>query len=193
MSFTYKIIPNLLTKEECDLVLKFSLENLTLNTAETTGNNESNYDKINHRKSNVAFYPYYEKFPFLLEKISKLINDNIVVKGFDLDYNDTQFQFTEYKIGDYFEWHTDSNGKDFTQCDRYCSLVIQLNDDYESGNLEIKLSEASPMIVEKGVGNTIIFLSNIEHRVTPVEKGNRYTLVNWVGLKENNSFKKTLL
>jgi predicted 2-oxoglutarate/Fe(II)-dependent dioxygenase YbiX len=49
------------------------------------------------------------------------------------------------------------------------------------------------MIVEKGVGNTIIFLSNIEHRVTPVEKGNRYTLVNWVGLKENNSFKKTLL
>ena len=193
MSFTYKIIPNLLTKEECDLILNFSLENLTLNTAETTGNNESNYDKINHRKSNVAFYPYYEKFPFLLEKISKLINDNISVKGFDLDYDDTQFQFTEYKIGDYFEWHTDNNGKEMTQYDRYCSLVIQLNDDYESGNLEIKLSEASPMIVEKGVGNTIIFLSNIEHRVTPVEKGNRYTLVNWVGLKENNSFKKTLL
>ena len=94
----------------------------------------------------------------LLEKISKLINDNISVKGFDLDYNDTQFQFTEYKIGDYFEWHTDSDGKGITQCDRYCSLVIQLNDDYESGNLEIKLSEDSPMIVEKGVGNTIIFL-----------------------------------
>mgnify|MGYP000400657182 CR=1 FL=1 len=193
MSFTYKTIPNLFTKEECDLVLKFSLENLTLNTAETTGNNQSNYDKINHRKSNVAFYPYYEKFPFLLEKISKLINDNISVKGFDLDYDDTQFQFTEYKIGDYFEWHTDNNGKQITQCDRYCSLVIQLNDDYEEGDLELKLSEDSTMVVEKGVGNTIIFLSNIEHRVTPVEKGNRYTLVNWVGLKENNSFKKTLL
>jgi len=192
MSFTYKTIPNLLTKEECDLVLKFSLENLTLNTATTLSNNGSYYE-TNRRKSNVVFYPYYEKFPFLLEKISKLINDNIAVKGFDLDYNDTQFQFTQYKIGDYFEWHTDSNGKYFTQFDRYCSLVIQLNDDYESGNLEIKLSEASPMIVEKGVGNTIIFLSNIEHRVTPVEKGNRYTLVNWVGLKENNSFKKTLL
>ena len=78
MSFTHKIIPNLLTKEECDLILNFSLENLNLNTARVVDHNhhESNYDS---RKSNVAFYPYYEKFPFMLEKISKLINDNIGV------------------------------------------------------------------------------------------------------------------
>ena len=190
MTFTHKIIPNLLTKEECDLILNFSLENLTLNTALTVGHYESNY---NSRKSNVAFYPYYKKFPFMLEKISKLINDNISVKGFDLDYNDSQFQFTEYKIGDYFEWHSDITGKEITQYDRYCSLVIQLNDDYKEGNLEIKLSEDSTIIVERGVGNTIVFLSNLEHRVTMVENGNRYTLVNWVGLKENNNYKKTLL
>ena len=190
MSFTHKIIPNLLTKEECDLILNFSLENLTLNTAETVGHHNANYDS---RKSNVAFYPYYEKFPFMLEKISKLINDNIGVRGFDLDYNDSEFQFTEYKINDYFDWHSDSNGKDFTQCDRYCSLVIQLNDDYEEGNLEIKLSEDSTIIVEKGIGNTIIFLSSMLHRVTNVKNGNRYTLVNWVGLKEKHNYKKTLL
>ena len=192
MAFTHKIIPNLLTKEECDLVLKFSLENLTLNTATTLSNNGSYYE-TNRRKSNISFYPYYEKFPFILEKISKLLQESISVKGFDLDYNDTRFQFTEYKIGDYFQWHTDSNGKEITQCDRYCSLVIQLNDEYKEGDLELKLSEDSTIIVEKGVGNTIIFLSNIEHRVTPVEKGNRYTLVNWIGLKENNNSKKTLL
>lgn len=192
MAFTHKIIPNLLTKEECDLVLKFSLENLTLNTATTLSNNGSYYE-TNRRKSNIAFYPYYEKFPFILEKISKLLQESISVKGFDLDYNDTRFQFTEYKIGDYFQWHTDSNGKEITQCDRYCSLVIQLNDEYKEGGLELKLSEDSTIIVEKGTGNTIIFLSNIEHRVTPVEKGNRYTLVNWIGLKENNNSKKTLL
>ena len=192
MAFTHKIIPNLLTKEECDLVLKFSLENLSLNTATTLSNNGSYYE-TNRRKSNIAFYPYYEKFPFILEKISKLLQESISVKGFDLDYNDTRFQFTEYKIGDYFQWHTDSNGKEITQCDRYCSLVIQLNDEYKEGDLELKLSEDSTIIVEKGTGNTIIFLSNIKHRVTPVEKGNRYTLVNWIGLKENNNSKKTLL
>ncbi len=193
MSFTYKTISNLFTKEECNLILNFSLENLTLNTAEIIGNNESNYDKINHRKSNVAFYPYYEKFPFILEKIPNLINDNVSAKGLELDYKDSSFQFTEYKIGDYFEWHSDITGDEITQYKRYCSLVIQLNDDYKEGNLEIKLSEDSTMIVEKGIGNTIIFLSDMEHRVTTVENGNRYTLVNWVGLKEKNNYKKTLL
>jgi predicted 2-oxoglutarate/Fe(II)-dependent dioxygenase YbiX len=190
MSFTHKIIPNLLTKEECDLILSFSLENLTLNTALTVGHHEPNYDS---RKSNVAFYPYYEKFSFISEKISKLIDDNISVKGFDLDYKNSKFQFTEYKIGDYFEWHSDITGDEITQYKRYCSLVIQLNDDYKEGNLEIKLSEDSTMIVEKGIGNTIIFLSDMEHRVTTVENGNRYTLVNWVGLKEKKNYKKTLL
>lgn len=192
MSFTYKIISNLLTKEECDLILKFSFENLTLNTATTLDDDNTYHINYKSRKSNVAWC-HYKKFPFLLEKISKLINDNISVKGFDLDYNDTKFQFTEYKIGDYFNWHSDSNGKKITQCDRYCSLVIQLNDDYKDGNLEIKLSEESTIVVEKGIGNAIIFLSNLVHRVTTIEDGNRYTLVNWIGLKENNNFKKTLL
>jgi predicted 2-oxoglutarate/Fe(II)-dependent dioxygenase YbiX len=49
------------------------------------------------------------------------------------------------------------------------------------------------MVFEKGAGNLIIFLSNMEHRVTKITSGNRYTLVNWVGLKQINNFKKTLL
>jgi hypothetical protein len=40
MSFTHKIIPNLLTKEECDLILNFSLENLTLNTVKILSDND---------------------------------------------------------------------------------------------------------------------------------------------------------
>ena len=190
MSFTYKSIPNLLTKEECDLVLNFTLENLILNPAEIVG-----YDSPNHntRKSNVVFYSYYQKFPFILEKISKLLDENIFIKGFDLDYKNSQFQFTAYKIGDYFAWHKDITGNEVTQHDRYCSLVIQLNDEYEDGDLELKLSDDSIMKVEKGIGNTIVFLSNIEHRVTGVKSGNRYTLVNWVGITEKNNYKKTLL
>ena len=192
MSFTYKIIPNLLTKEECDLVLKFSLENLTLNTATTLSNNGSYYE-TNRRKSNIAFYPYYEKFPFILEKITKLLQENISIKGFDLDYKNSNFQFTEYNVGEYYGWRVDSDGEDIKQDKRYCSLVIQLNDGYEDGDLELKLSDDSIMKVEKGIGNTIVFLSDIEHRVTGVKNGNRYTLVNWVKLKQKKDYKKTLI
>ena len=73
-------------------------------------------------------------------------------------------------------------------------MVIQLNDDYEGGDLQLKLENDNTQIqVEKGIGNLIIFLSNLEHRVTDVTMGNRYTLVNWVGLKKINNYKKTLL
>jgi predicted 2-oxoglutarate/Fe(II)-dependent dioxygenase YbiX len=110
-----------------------------------------------------------------------------------LDYKNSQFQFTKYKEGDFFAWHRDITGKEITQHKRYCSLVIQLNDEYTEGDLELKLDDGSILKVEKGIGNTIVFLSNIEHRVTGVNSGNRYTLVNWVGLKESQNNKKTLL
>jgi predicted 2-oxoglutarate/Fe(II)-dependent dioxygenase YbiX len=186
VSFTHKTVSGFLTKEECDLLLNFSLDNLKLNIGETIG--------AYSRKSDVAFYPYYKTFPFLYEKINQVLSNEINVKGFDLNYKDSEFQFTKYTVGDYFNWHKDIIGDVITRQDRYCSMVIQLNDDYEDGDLEIKLTnDGNSLIVEKGIGNLVIFLSDMEHRVTNVTKGNRYTLVNWIGLKENQNFKKTLL
>ena len=47
MQFRYKILPEFLTKEECDLLLNFSLKNLKLDTAtlaNTTGEAVKTYD-----------------------------------------------------------------------------------------------------------------------------------------------------
>ena len=125
--------------------------------------------------------------------MSKLLNQYISVKGFDLDYEHSQFQFTEYNPGDHFYWHIDIYGEKITNYDRYCSLVIQLNDTYEEGDLELKTIEGDILKAEKGIGNLILFLSDIEHRVTPVTSGVRYTLVNWVKLIEKKDYKKTLV
>jgi Rps23 Pro-64 3,4-dihydroxylase Tpa1-like proline 4-hydroxylase len=197
MPFSHKIIPNFLSKEECNLLLDFSLKTLELNIAELVGRyskNNGSKPKDSIRKSDVAFYPYYKTFPFLYEKINQVLSNEFNVKGFDLNYKDSEFQFTKYTVGDYFNWHKDINGDVITRIDRYYSMVIQLNDDYEDGDLEIKLTNhGNSLIVEKGIGNLIVFLSDMDHRVTNVTKGNRYTLVNWIGLKENQNFKKTLL
>jgi PKHD-type hydroxylase len=115
------------------------------------------------------------------------------VKGFDLDFEESQFQFTEYHPGGHFDWHRDGHAKKITDYDRYCSLVIQLNDEYDEGDLQIKDNQNETLTVEKGTGNLILFLSNIEHRVVPVKSGIRYTLVNWVRLKQKKDYKKTLL
>lgn len=193
MAFTYTTVSEFLTKEECDMILDFSLKELELVPSEILTDYTDGDINNDIRKSNQAFYPYYKKFPFLLEKMSNLLNQHIFVKGFDLDYEESQFQFTEYHPGGHFDWHKDVSGKKITDYDRYCSLVIQLNDDYVDGDLQIKDTKNETLTIEKGTGNLALFLSNITHRVVPVKSGIRYTLVNWVKLKQKKDYKKTLL
>ena len=191
MPFTHTIEPQFLTKEECDVILNFSLENLILTPSKVNYNDIEEINEV--RKSNQVFFPYYKQFPFLLEKISKLLNKYINFKGIDLDYEHSEFQFTEYNIGEYFNWHKDAYGEKITNYDRYCSLVIQLNDEYEEGDLEVEISDGEILTVKKETGNLILFLSDIRYRVVPVKSGVRYTLVNWIRLIEKKDYKKTLL
>ena len=91
-------------------------------------------------------------------------------------------QFTKYDGSkkQHYDWHTDSgvkpnpNGKV-----RKLSMTVALvdGDQYEGGDFEIiGLKEPLPRL-EKGT--IIVFPSFIDHRVTPVTKGTRYSLVTW--------------
>ncbi len=193
MAFTHTMVPEFLTKEECNIILDFSLKELELEPSKVFSDYTDGNVNTNIRESNQAAYLYYKKFPFLLEKMSKLLNQYIFIKGFDLNFKNSPFQFTQYYPGGHFDWHKDTTGKKIADYDRYCSLVIQLNDEYEEGDLQIKDKQNETLTIEKGVGNLILFLSNIEHRVVPVKSGVRYTLVNWVSLVQKKDYKKTLL
>lgn len=106
--------------------------------------------------------------------------------GFNLSgQEDTQL--IRYKSIDegFYDWHMDS----FPPVDglqRKLSCVILLNDpsEYEGGLLQFKKDELdykdgeAPVLFEKQ-GSIIVFPSFLEHRVTPVTKGVRYTAVTW--------------
>ena len=113
---------------------------------------------------------------------------DIKIKGYDLSF-DSNFQFTEYQTGGHYDWHTDSGG---VLSHRYCSLVIQLNDEYDGGELKL-IDNNEEIVLEKGIGNLFIFLSSLEHKVEKITKGTRYSLVNWFSLKPIDGFKKTLM
>jgi PKHD-type hydroxylase len=72
-------------------------------------------------------------------------------------------------------------------------MVIQLNDEYTGGELEIKDNDNNEITLEKGLGNLFLFYSYIIHRVKPVTSGTRYSLVNWFRLTPIENFKKTLI
>ena len=92
-------------------------------------------------------------------------------------------QFTEYPEGGFYDWHMD--------CDvnmtheppvRKISMTLLLNDpsEFEGGHLELM---APGKFAELKQGHAIIFASFLNHRVQPVIKGVRQSLVVWFGGK----------
>lgn len=178
-----KVIDNFLTKDECQSLLNYSLNHLNLIRSKIIDDGESVIDT--HRKSSVAFNNY-ENFKFLNKKVLDVVIENVSVNGYELVFNERGYQFTSYNPGEYYNWHTDNSN------DRYCSVVIQLNDDYEGGDLEL-VENGKVITFKRGVGNAVVFLSEMNHRVTEVLSGTRYSLVNWLKLKQLKDFKKSMI
>ena len=63
------------------------------------------------------------------------------------------------------------------------SMTILLNDDYEGGNFEFALykdEECKKIIPDfNKFGSIVVFPSFVEHRVKPITKGERHSLVCW--------------
>jgi len=90
-------------------------------------------------------------------------------------------QLTRYTKDNFYNWHIDGMGShsELQQNGdtRKLSMSIILNSDYKGGDFEMRgLKEKIPRLEE---GSIIVFPSFLEHRVTPVTKGIRYSLVAW--------------
>ena len=180
-----KTIESFLSKKECDSILTKFL-NVDLEVASVL-NSELLDSLIKVRDSKVVFtqLPHYKK------KLKNVLSNEIKIKGFELDEIE-EFQFTKYELNGHYDWHTDSTGFDY-YAKRFCSVVIQLNNEYDGGELLYKDHNNDVVEFKKGVGNLFIFNSSISHKVKPIISGERYSLVSWIALKEISNFKKTLI
>ena len=104
-------------------------------------------------------------------------------------------QFTRYSKGQFYDWHCDSWDLPYTQEGptkgkiRKLSVTVSLSDpkDYKGGELEFDFRNLDPdkksnikkckEILPKG--SLIVFPSFVWHRVCPVKRGTRYSLVIW--------------
>ncbi len=98
-------------------------------------------------------------------------------------YLQETLQYSIYR-GDeegHYDWHIDAMHKGDHHLVRKISFSIGLNDpsEYEGGNLEFFPTNDSRRIkLRKNQG--VFFNSLIAHRVTPVTKGTRISLVGWI-------------
>ena len=117
--------------------------------------------------------------------------------NFEWDHSES-CQFTIYKKGQYYDWHADSWDKPYDKEGldngkiRKLSMTCQLTDgsEYEGGELEFDFRNYDPHMREEAKhlkqakemlpkGSIIVFPSFVWHRVKPVTKGTRYSLVMW--------------
>ena len=90
-------------------------------------------------------------------------------------------QLSRYSLGQFYDKHIDFNGNpDLKSYTRKLSMSVQLSDEdsYEGGDLIIYYG-GEQYIAPKGKGTIIVFDSRLTHEVTPITRGERYSLVKW--------------
>lgn len=86
--------------------------------------------------------------------------------------------YDEHEEG-FYSWHMDVSTQYLF---RKLSISLPLSDpsEYEGGELEF-LIEDEPWQAPQEKGNVVVFPSFMMHRVKPVTRGKRYSLVAWIG------------
>jgi len=117
---------------------------------------------------------------WLFDRIGGLVKGcNDVRYGFDLWAMTEGLQIAEYGPGNFFEWHKDhAKGRQST---RKLSITIQLSDpsEYDGGDMEF-LAGPEILTAPKAIGTAMVFPAFVMHRVTPVTRGTRRSLVSWI-------------
>tara|TARA_R100000773_G_C4168719_1_gene83339 strand:- start:104 stop:688 length:585 start_codon:yes stop_codon:yes gene_type:complete len=133
------------------------------------------------RTSHISWIPF-SKMPEMYKQIEKtMLQTNGNHFGFDGMRLTELAQYTEYPEGGFYDWHVDND----INCEneppvRKISMTCLLSpeNEFEGGDLElVKPGQA----VKLKQGQAAFFASFIQHRVAPVTKGVRRSLVMWFG------------
>ena len=133
------------------------------------------------RTSHISWIPF-KKMPEMyrdIEKMMKQTNGNHF--GFDGMQITEMAQYTEYPEGGFYDWHVDNDvymAHEPPVRKISMTLLLSPENEFEGGDLEL-MSENKIAKIKQG--HAIFFASFIRHRVTPVIKGNRKSLVMWFG------------
>ena len=133
------------------------------------------------RTTTISWIPF-TKLPQMYQSIEQtLYNINTNHFGFQ-DVKITEpAQFTEYPKGGFYDWHMDLDVSGLNSPPvRKISMTILLSDPstFTGGQLEFMEKNKFPDLIQ---GQAIFFASFIRHRVAPVKKGIRRSLVMWFG------------
>ena len=185
LSTPYYYFNKAFSKEECDKIIEIG-NNSIQEKAKTKGRDE------NYRKGTIAWL----QDKWIYDRLNSYLQEANELSDWNFEYNYIEpLQFTKYDKDCHYDWHTDGNSdhkavyknqknENFNEKIRKISATISLSsyDDYDGGDLEFDWGLFGRKKVKeiKQQGSIIFFPSFTHHRITPITKGTRYSLVMWV-------------
>ena len=167
------LYPEALNKKEIDVIQKIASKK---ELQPGTTFSESAKDD---RSSKIAWLTE-EKVANLFKDIVSHANTKL---AFNLSENQPIMQYTEYHADnqDHYDWHHDIDWSRNDGFNRKLSVTIQLSDskEYEGGEFEFEEVQTPPAELREK-GSVLVFASYLRHRVKPVTKGIRKSLVTWL-------------
>jgi PKHD-type hydroxylase len=162
-----------LSSELCDLLLK-EFNNIEPIAGSIGGDSKGTVD-TKKRNSQVRWLKRNHWIEGILFNHGKYANKS-ADWNYQLDFAQP-IQLTQYDINGHYGWHEDWAPLSESEFVRKVSIVCLLNDpsEFEGGEFQFK-NETVPL----KKGSIVAFPSFLEHQVTPVIKGIRYSAVCWI-------------
>ena len=181
---SYMVITNqpMFTPLQCKMVIEAGREEPRKNAEVGAGEGKKQgFLDTKTRTSHISWIPF-KKMPEMYKDIEKIMKQT---NGNHFGFNDVQLtefaQYTEYPEGGFYDWHIDNH----VSCEheppvRKISMTCLLSpeNEFEGGDLEL-IKEGQSVKLKQG--QAVFFASFIRHRVAPVTKGVRRSLVMWFG------------
>lgn len=131
-----------------------------------------------YRNTSIQFLPANHWMETHLKNIAEIGNDECKWRYFVSD--NEQIQFARYTEKQLYNWHADTFLLGLKPFDRKITVICLLNDptEFEGGEFKIRLNQeyVAPLIK----GSIIAFPSMLEHCVTPIISGTRYSATMWI-------------
>ena len=180
---SYMAITNepIFTPKQCQMIIDMG-HSLKPEQARVGGGKKEGVHDTKKRVTTISWIPFKN-----LPEMYKLIENTMLrTNANHFGFNGMQLtepaQFTEYPKGGFYDWNMDSDTV-FTHepTVRKISMTCLLSDpaDFKGGELEFMEKGKKPNDLKQG--QAIFFASFLRHRVAPVKKGIRRSLVMWFG------------
>ena len=177
-SYIVETTQPIFTPQQCQLVINKGMS-LKKEEAKVGMNRPEGGLDIKKRITSISWIPFKDMPEMYKDIEATMLKANNNHFGFDGMRLTEIAQFTHYLTGGFYDWHMDNDvlGKHQPPV-RKISMTLLLSDPatFEGGELEFMHKGRTAKLKQ---GQAIFFASWLQHRVKPVTKGERKSLVMW--------------